>query len=106
MANAKKGWSYSAGERGRNRVRAFEDPARDTIFLEYYDEVPGTGRKRRARISAGTNDRSLAKSKADELAALFSKEVRPQVREATLDALFDIYLREVTTQKGLRSEER
>jgi integrase len=68
--------------------------------LEYYDEVPGTGRKRRARISAGTNDRSLAKSTADELAAVFSKNVRPQVREATLDTLFDIYLREVTPQKG------
>lgn len=100
MARAKKGWSYSAGERGRNRVRAYEDAARDSLFLEFSEEIPGTGRKRRARILAGTTDRSLAKSKADELAAAFAKATPVRVQAATLDELFDNYLREVTPRKS------
>lgn len=100
MASTNKSWSYSAGERGRNRVRAYEDLARGSIFVEFYEPVAGTNTTRRARISLGHNDRNAAKSKADELAAAFSKPERPQVREATLDSLFDIYLREVTPAKG------
>lgn len=100
MARATKSWSYSAGERGRNRVRAYEDPSRGSIFFEFYEPVPGTGKVRRARISAGPIDRTAAKSKADEMAAAMSKKGRPLTRETTLETLFDIYLREVTPTKG------
>lgn len=100
MARANKSWSYSAGERGRNRVRAYEDAARGTIFFEFYEAVPGTTTVRRTRVSAGPLDRTAAKGKADEMAAAMSKPDRPLTREATLESLFDIYLREVTPAKG------
>ncbi|MDQ6771213.1 MAG: hypothetical protein M3Z54_14650, partial [Gemmatimonadota bacterium] len=101
MANAnKKGWSYSAGERGRNRVRAYEDVARGTIFLEFYETVLGTEKVQRARVSTGGNDRAAAKRKANQLAAQFSVVETPRVEEATLGKLFDIYTREVTPAKG------
>ncbi len=101
MANArKKAWSYSAGERGRNRVRAYEDDARGKIFLEFYENVPGTTSVRRARISAGVTDREAAKRKADQLAAAFGNLEQPRAETATLGKLFDIYIREVTPHKG------
>src|SRR5689334_4292602 len=101
MANAKKKcWSYIAGERGRNRVRAYEDGARGAIFFEFYESVPGSTQLRRARISAGGIDREAAKSKADQLAAKFGDTDRPRVYDATLGKLFDIYTREVTPAKG------
>jgi integrase len=101
MANAKKkGWSYIAGERGRNRVRAYEDVARGKIFLEFYENVPGTTSVRRARISAGEIDREAAKRKADQLAAKFGDNEQPRTQAATLGKLFDIYTREVTPEKG------
>ena len=54
MSSAKKrGWSYSAGERGRNRVRAYEDSS-GAILLEFYERLPGDGEARRKRISAKT----------------------------------------------------
>ena len=101
MTKANQSWSYSAGERGRNRVRAYEDRARGTIFLEFYETQPGTGTVRRVRVSAGHCDRTAAKRKADELAAAFSRPERPQFRQATLEVLFDMYLREVTPTKGV-----
>ena len=100
MTKGSKSWSYSAGERGRNRVRAYEDAARGSIFVEFYEPVPGRNTTRRARLSLGHSDRAAAKSKADELAAAFSKPERPKVREATLESLFENYLREVTPSKG------
>jgi len=101
MARAKtKSWSYSAGERGRNRVRAYEDTARGTIFYEFYERVPGANDARRVRVSAGLTDRAAAKTEADRMAAEFGKNERPRPREMTLGALFDIYLREVTPTKG------
>ncbi|MBA3655959.1 MAG: tyrosine-type recombinase/integrase [Gemmatimonadaceae bacterium] len=74
--------------------------ARNKIFFEFYERVPDTDQVRRVRISAGHNDRTAAKSKADELAAAFSKPERARVSEATLNSLFDIYMREVTPMKG------
>jgi hypothetical protein len=63
MTQAKKRWSYSTGERGTNRVRVFEHPATQGLFLEVYD----TGRRK--RIALGHRDRELAKAKAEEVAA-------------------------------------
>jgi integrase len=101
MTRAKtKGWSYSAGERGRNRVRAYEDGNRGSIFYEFYERLPGTNSMRRTRVSAGHVDRAAAKTEADKLAAEFGKNERPRPREVTLGTLFDIYVREVTPNKG------
>jgi hypothetical protein len=50
MTHATKRWSYSTGERGRNRVRAFEHPKSGTLFLEFAE-----GRQRK-RIALGHRD--------------------------------------------------
>ena len=63
MTHAKKRWSYSTGERGRNRVRAFEHPRTGGLFLEFADAG------KRARMALGHRDRSAAAAKAEELAA-------------------------------------
>lgn len=97
----KKGWSYSTGERGRNRVRVFEHDS-GMLMLEFRDEG------KRTRISLGHRDRDRAKREADEAAAGLAKtELRPteaEPREVTLQELFDIYGREVSPTKGERSQ--
>ncbi|MEJ7810399.1 MAG: site-specific integrase [Gemmatimonadaceae bacterium] len=94
------GWSYSAGERGRNRVRVYEDGARGVIFAEFYERAAPGAAPVRKRISVGHADRERAKEKADEMAAAFRSLERPHAAELTLGTLFDNYLREVTPRKG------
>ena len=64
MARAKKApvWSFVTGEKGRNRVRAFEDASRGAIFLEFYDRTPITGERVKQRVSVKHADREKAKS--------------------------------------------
>ena len=76
MTSAKKRWSYSAGERGRNRVRAYEDHKTGIILAEFYE---GGNRK---RISLGHRDVEKAKQQADEMAAELAKR-RKLVRSRT-----------------------
>ncbi len=40
MTTAKR-WSYSTGERGRNRVRVFQDGTRP-LLVEFYEGGPGS----------------------------------------------------------------
>ncbi len=87
-------WSYLAGEKGRNRVRAFEDRANGRIFLE----LMSNGRKR--RIATGHRDRELAKQQAEELAVKLRRPATADRQEVTLAELIDNYLREVTPTKG------
>ncbi len=94
MTHATKRWSYSTGERGRNRVRAFEHPKTGTLFLEFAE---GGQRK---RIALGHRDREMAKAKTEELAAALRRGYTPQLATLTLAGLFDNYLRDVTPQKG------
>src|SRR5215207_4088899 len=75
-------WSYLAGEKGKNRVRVYEDGKGGPLLLEYQEPVfdnqgpvidPATGkqRTRRARISltaAGVTTRAEAIKKAEEMA--------------------------------------
>ena len=104
MGNAKKKhWSYSTGERGRNRVRAFERPATGLLFVEFYEVRDGSDQPMRKRIALGHRDRDRAKQQADEVAAKFAKPeaFRERLqRKPTLEELFDIYLREVTPEKS------
>lgn len=102
----KKQWSYSAGERGRNRVRAFERAADGRLFLEWTEPASrdvlaaGGGRSRIKRLALPSNDREKAKAAAEALAARM-RNGAPTLREhLTLRALFDNYLREVSPAKG------
>jgi integrase len=100
MANAtKKPWSYSTGEWGVNRVRAFERQGKG-IFLEFRERNPDGTAGRKARIALGHSDRKAAKAKAEEVAAAFRREEPAQGSEATLQVLFDTYGSEVTPEKG------
>jgi len=97
MSNS--GWSYKAGEKGRNRVRAYEDSRSGNIFLEFYDDG-----KRKA-LSTGHADREKAKAEADTAAAKLAKQETPRPPEdVTLRTLFDIYGSEVTPQKSERDQ--
>ena len=94
----KKLWSYIAGERGRNWVRAFERTKGGILFLEWYEEVPGRPELRRKRASLGHKDRVEAKETADELAAAFAKgkeeedSARRPSGDPSIHELIDLYL--------------
>lgn len=94
MTHTKKRWSYSAGERGRNRVRAFEHPDTGGMFLEFTE-----GGKRR-RVALGHRHQDAAKAKAEELAMALRRGEAQLVLAPTLRTLFDIYEGEVTPEKG------
>lgn len=83
-----KGWSYLAGQKGKNRVRAYEDGKGGALYLEWYEPVfdnkgiaindPRTGqqqtRKRRLCLtSAGINSRADAMKKAEGVAQRFGQ---------------------------------
>ena len=104
MGNAKKRWSYSAGEKGRNRVRAFEH-ASGVLMVEFYEPRPGYGEPRRTRLSLGHCDRERAKQQTDEAVAKLGKREALKPVELTLQELFDIYRCEVTPTKGERMQQ-
>lgn len=43
MANTKPSWSHKAGEKGRNRVRVFEERGGGVILAEFYEIAAETG---------------------------------------------------------------
>ena len=104
MARKRKDWSYSAGERRRNRVRAFEDKKSRTIFLEFYVRDLASRRLRRTRVSLGHGNRDRAKKAADETAPRFASSGPRADEHLSLGSLFDNYLRIVTPQKSVRSK--
>lgn len=90
-------WPYKAGEKGRNRVRAFERPS-GIIYLEYWEH------DERKRISTGHRDREKAKRQADELAAKFARGLPDEESGVTLRELFDKYRAKRTPQVGERQQ--
>src|SRR5690349_8335025 len=94
-----KHWSYSAGSRGKNRIRVFERPGRG-FWVDYYEE---SGRRHREPLEAlGITTRDQAREYADGKAVEFRRaaERKPRAREElTLAALIEIYDREVTRRK-------
>ena len=97
--------SYSAGEWGRNRVRAFPDPKTGLYQLEWREDG------RRLTRSLGHRDWTRAKKQADEAAAGFAVRESNGKAEAepeplTLGSLFDIYGEEVTPTKTRRVQHR
>lgn len=116
MAQKKECWSYNAGEKGVNRVRAYEDGKGGPLLLEWREDVvdEGTGRpvldprtgkpqRRRQRISltaAGITSYSAAIAKAEETAEKFAQlGSLDRSGPPTLGRLLNLYLKEVTPTK-------
>ena len=99
MTSPKQGWSFSTGERGRNRVRAFAHPVTGRLFLEFTDHG------RRKRVALGHRDQETAKGKAEEVATALRRPDLQVAGNATLATLFDIYRREVTPLKGASKQQ-
>ena len=93
MGRTKKRWSYSAGERGRNRVRVFEDARSWSILMEVYEDG------NRIRTALGHQDCDRAKQEADEAAAQFDSVGKLQFENLRVGPLFEKYLGEVTPNK-------
>ena len=104
MGESKLRWSYSTGEKGRNRVRAFEH-ASGVLMLEFYEQCPGQSQPKRVRLSLGHRDQEKAKQQADEAAAKLGRMEALKPEELTLQELFDIYGGEVTPDKALTTQD-
>jgi integrase len=95
----KKPFSYIAGQKGRNRVRAYADAKTGILMLEYREAAFG-GEPKKKRLSLGHRDEERARRQADGLAAEFVTLVHRPSEALTLRRLFDMYLGEVTPYKG------
>lgn len=99
MAN--KRWSFNAGDRGRNWVRAYEDrPGK--FYVEWFepdDQHPGRRRRRRVLLR-GVTDRRTAKERAKELADRFGAMGEAAAAPISIADLITLYLKEVTPNKG------
>jgi len=93
---ASETWSYIAGEKGRNRVRVFQNPDRGPMIYIDYRAEDGA----RVKRSLGHSDREKAKLEADDIAAKFGREETRPAATMTLSRLFDMYEREVTPTKS------
>ena len=95
-------WSYKAGRKGRNRVRAFEKGG--VIYLEFYERDPATGELHRKRVSTGHCDRAKAEDHVEVLVGQFAEAPPERERGVTLRTLFDNYLASRTPQVGKRQQ--
>lgn len=103
QAKGTAAWSFKAGEKGRNRVRVFEDTARGAIFAEVVETDPLTGKRERKRFALGHADRDRAKGVAERMAlALREHERTPEV--LTLAAVSHLYLASVTPKKSAQTQ--
>lgn len=97
MASARKAkrksWAFSAGSRGRNRVRAFEHAATGLTYLEW------TEGGRVLRESLGRCDRDAAQLSALKKAEQLLRGERSVEVHLTLGTLFDSYLDQQTPRK-------
>lgn len=104
-------WSYNAGERGCNWVRAYENGPGGVILLEWMeprlgedgeplvDPVSGDVLMRRARVSTKHRDRSRARKQAEEMAERLAT-TNAAAPASTLRRLFHLYLREVSPKRS------
>lgn len=103
-------WSFVTGERGVNRVRAFERDTRG-IVLEYYEAQAKGERARPRQLALGHRNQELAKAAAEELALQLRRVGSPKRAEAvkpheiTLATLFDNYVRDVTPGKAAQTQQ-
>lgn len=113
-----KAWSYLAGQKGKNRVRAYEDGKGGPLYLEWYEPEfdnrgiavndPRTGRQqlRKRRLSltaAGINSRADAMKKAEEVAQRIGQIPARAAAKVegplTLGRLLSLYLAEAVPTK-------
>ena len=87
MGRTKRRWSYSAGERGRNRVRVYEDARSSSILMEFYEDGG------RSRTALRHNDRARAKREADEAATRFGSTSKLRSENLRVGPLFEKYPR-------------
>lgn len=112
MAKRKKpkGWSYNAGEKGRNWVRVYEDSRDGKLYAEWFEEVADSDtrvvRRKRQRMSLskhGITTRAAAVEKAEAMAERFGElsTSAPTASEPlTLARLLTHYNQEVTPTYG------
>lgn len=96
----RKSWSFSTGERGRNRVRAFAHPATGLLFLEFTDCDAVTGARARLRVALSHRDTNRAKAAAETLAGRLRTASPAREAVLTVGALIDSYERAVTPRKA------
>jgi integrase len=116
MADKKDCWSYIAGEKGVNRVRAYEKVKGGPLFLEWMEDVvdaetglavmdleTGAPKRKRQRLSlmaAGITTYAAAVVKAEETAEKFQQlGSLDRSGPLTLGRLLELYLKEVTPTK-------
>ena len=92
----KKHFSYSTGERGRNRVRAFRHSANGKLYLEFREE----GKRYSVRLA--TSEEEEAKKQADELSVRLGRIAEEEALsdQVSVRSLIDSYGREVSPTKG------
>lgn len=97
-------WSYSTGDWGRSRVRAYEDHRSGIILLEFYERAPD-GQRTRRRVSLGHRDRRQARGQADAI-ALKHGALNPTARQhINLITLFENYLVNRTPLKSRQKQQ-
>ena len=89
MRHARR-WSWSTGERGKNRVRVFEHYVTRLLYVEFYEPGLAGGKPKVKRMALGHRDREAAKAKAEDLAAAFRVGPIPGPTGCPLATLFDI----------------
>jgi integrase len=109
MARRKKGWSYNAGERGKNWVRAYEDrPGK--FYLEWFEEITDeatgqTSRRKRRALLRDVGTAREARERADDAAEKFGEIEEPVPAPLTLARLLALYTKEVTPTKGTSKQD-
>lgn len=83
-------WSWTTGEKGRNRVRVFTHPKSGVLYLEWYAPSPA-GRPVARTRSLGHANRDEAKAAAETMAATMRQHGPPAPAGGplTLGTLFD-----------------
>lgn len=85
-------WSWTTGEKGRNRVRVFTHPKSGVLYLEWYAPGP-SGRPVARTRSLGHTNREDGKAAAEALAATMRQHGLPAATGGalTLGVLFDTF---------------
>lgn len=106
MRRRRKQWSYKAGRKGWNRVRAFWRKGRYWLeWWELVEEPDGTARRRRCRVLLrDVETEEEAARRADKLAAKFA-DMEPRASTLTIARLLTLYLKEVTPRKGASKQD-
>jgi integrase len=99
LKRKKKSWSFIAGERGVNRVRAFAHNETGRLFLEYHELDGVTGKRRKVRVALSHQTTEEAKTAAETLAGRLRNFAPVHDKELTVGSLFDNYEREQTPVK-------